>query len=156
MPNLMSSVANPDAKSLISRMKQGHRHAQTYPPGSAAAWLLADLATHAKQLVLILTADPLQAQRLAHEIGLVNPSLRVRMLPDWETLPYDGFSPHQDLISERLRTLHALQLNEVDVLTVPITTALYSLATPSFLAATPFLSNKKTNLMRPLCVISWC
>ena len=146
MPNLMSSVANPDAKSLISRLKPGQRLAQPYPPGSAAAWLLADLATQAKQLVLILTADPLQAQRLAHEIGLVNPSLRVRMLPDWETLPYDGFSPHQDLISERLRTLHALQLDEVDVLTVPVTTTLYRLAPPSFLAAYTFSFRQKDKL----------
>jgi transcription-repair coupling factor (superfamily II helicase) len=32
----------------------------------------------------------------------------VHLLPDWETLPYDSFSPHQDLISERLATLYAI------------------------------------------------
>jgi len=142
----MPIVANPDARSLLSRLKPGQRLTQPYPPGSAAAWQLADLAVQAKQLVLILTADPLQAQRLAHEIGLVSPGLRVRMLPDWETLPYDGFSPHQDLISERLRTLHALQQNEVDVLTVPVTTALYRLAPPSFLAAYTFSFKQKDKL----------
>ncbi|MDY0273790.1 MAG: transcription-repair coupling factor, partial [Advenella sp.] len=63
-------------------------------------------------------------------------------LPDWETLPYDGFSPHQDLISERLKTLHALMLEEVDILTVPVTTALYRLPPPSFLAAYSFSFKK--------------
>src|SRR5690606_41378376 len=53
-------------------------------------------------------------------------------------LPYDAFSPHQDLVSERLQTLHALMQHAVDVLLVPVTTALYRLAPPSFLAAYTF------------------
>ena len=142
----MPIVANPDALSLLARLKPGQRQVQPYPPGSAPAWMLADLAKHAKQLLLVLTADPLEAQRLAHEIALVKPDLRVRMLPDWETLPYDSFSPHQDLISERLRTLHALLQGEVDVLTVPVTTALYRLAPPSFLAAYTFSFKQKDTL----------
>jgi transcription-repair coupling factor (superfamily II helicase) len=142
----MPIVANPDAFSLLARLKPGQRQVQPYPPGSAPAWMLADLAKHAKQLLLVLTADPLEAQRLAHEIALVKPDLRVRMLPDWETLPYDSFSPHQDLISERLRTLHALLQGEVDVLTVPVTTALYRLAPPSFLAAYTFSFKQKDTL----------
>ena len=142
----MPIVANPEALSLLARLKPGQRQTQPYPPGSAAAWMLADLATHAKQLLLVVTADPLQAQRLAQEIALLKPDLRVRMLPDWETLPYDGFSPHQDLISERLRTLHALLQGDVDVLTVPVTTALYRLAPPSFLAAYTFSFKQKDKL----------
>lgn len=93
-----------------------------------------------------MTALPLQAQRLAQEISLVEPDLRVRMLPDWETLPYDSFSPHQDLVSERLRTLHALMHAEVDVLTVPVTTVQYRLAPPSFLAAYTFSFKQKERL----------
>lgn len=72
--------------------------------------------------------------------------LRVRQLPDWETLPYDAFSPHQDLISERLHTLHSLMMKTVDVLTVPVTTALYRLAPPSFLAAYTFSFKQKDKL----------
>jgi len=142
----MAIVANPDAKSLLARLKPGQRLTQSCPPGSADAWFIADLAINAQKLLLVLTADPLQAQRLAAEINLVNPDLRVRMLPDWETLPYDGFSPHQDLISERLRTLHALMCDEVDVLTVPVTTAQYRLAPPSFLAAYTFSFKQKDRL----------
>src|SRR5690606_37106223 len=101
-------------------------------------WMLADLARLSRATLLVLTADPLAAQRLTDEIHLLDPKLRIRPFPDWETLPYDSFSPHQDLISERLRTLHALTHEDVDILTVPVTTALYRLAPPSFLAAYTF------------------
>lgn len=142
----MAIVANSAAQFIFAKLKPGQRLLQPCPPGSADAWLLADLAAMADRLTLVLTADPLQAQRLATEIALVNPQLRVRMLPDWETLPYDGFSPHQDLISERLRTLHALMRREVDVLTVPVSTAQYRLPPPSFLAAYTFSFQQKDRL----------
>ena len=122
----------------LSALKAGTRYAQPQPPGSGDAWLLADLARQASKPLVILTAEPLQAQRLAEEIALFAPELRVRQLPDWETLPYDAFSPHQDLVSKRLQTLHALMQQAVDVLTVPVTTALYRLAPPAFLAAYTF------------------
>ncbi|CAM5323486.1 transcription-repair coupling factor [Eoetvoesiella caeni] len=124
--------------SLIRALKPGLRHAVPCPPGSGDAWLLADLARASQQTMVVFCADPLNAQRLAEEILLFAPELRVRQLPDWETLPYDSFSPHQDLISERLHTLHALMQGTVDILAVPITTALYRLAPPSFLAAYTF------------------
>lgn len=125
-------------RKVLATLKPGHRHTQFSPPGSGDAWLLADLARTSDQTLVVLCAEPLAAQRLADEILLFAPELRVRQLPDWETLPYDGFSPHQDLISERLRTLHALMQESVDILTVPITTALYRLAPPEFLAAYTF------------------
>jgi transcription-repair coupling factor (superfamily II helicase) len=48
----------------------------------------------------------------------------VAVFPDWETLPYDSFSPHQDLISERLATLWRIHSGTVDVVLLPATTAL--------------------------------
>ncbi len=63
---------------------------------------------------------------------------RVALLPDWETLPYDHFSPHQDLVSERLATLYRAARGECDVLVAAATTALYRLAPPSYLAAFTF------------------
>ena len=53
----------------------------------------------------IVTAEPADTQRLADELPFFAPDLRIALFPDWETLPYDTFSPHQDLISERLATL---------------------------------------------------
>ena len=132
------SLSLPSTQDVLAALRPGQRYSQPMPPGSGDACLIADLALQHKAPILVLCADPLTAQRLAEEILLFGPALRVRQLPDWETLPYDSFSPHQDLISERLRTLHALTMHEVDVLTVPVTTALYRLAPPSFLAAYTF------------------
>src|SRR5690606_25528935 len=118
--------------------KPEQRYAHPLPPGSGDGYLLAQLARSAGRSIVVLCADPLASQRLSEEIPLFAPELKLRQFPDWETLPYDGFSPHQDLVSERLRTLHALMQEEVDVLLVPVTTALYRLAPPEFLAAYTF------------------
>jgi len=139
--SLPSPTARPNVPATpatLTALKPGRRHAQPRPPGSGDACWLANLASRAGKPLVVLTADPLDAQRLTDEIPLFAPGLRVHQFPDWETLPYDGFSPHQDLISERLRTLHTLMRKELDVLTVPVTTALYRLAPPSFLAAYTF------------------
>lgn len=140
------TAALSSASTLLAALKTGLRFSHPRPPGSGDAWLLAQLAKEAGKTLVILTAEPLEAQRLSEEIPIFQPELKVRPLPDWETLPYDSFSPHQDLISERLRTLHALMQNEVDVLTAPITTALYRLAPPSFLAAYTFSFKQKDKL----------
>ena len=91
--------------------------------GSADALAIAQLASRGRMLVVI-TANPLDAQRLQDEIAWVAPGLRAHLLPDWETLPYDSFSPHQDLISERLSTLYAISRGETDIVLVPASTAL--------------------------------
>ncbi|MBI1905189.1 MAG: transcription-repair coupling factor, partial [Rhodocyclales bacterium] len=109
------------------------------PPlhGSADAFALAQLAGRGRML-LVVCAHPLDAQRLQDELKWVAPALRTHLLPDWETLPYDSFSPHQDLISERLATLYALSRGESDIVLVPASTALYRMAPPAFLAAYTF------------------
>ncbi len=119
--------------------------------GSSDALALADLArraAHDKRMVAVVSADPLSAQRLADEIPWFAPELRVALLPDWETLPYDQFSPHQDLVSERLATLYRISRGECDVVVVAATTALYRLAPPSYLAAFTFFLTQGTNARR--------
>jgi transcription-repair coupling factor (superfamily II helicase) len=88
--------------------------------------------------VTLISAGAQEAQRLAEEIAWFEPSLRVCLLPDWETLPYDSFSPHQDLVSERLATLYRIQQRDFDVALVPAQTALYRLCPPAYLAAHTF------------------
>ncbi|HBD32027.1 MAG TPA: transcription-repair coupling factor, partial [Cupriavidus sp.] len=61
-------------------------------------------------------------------------------------LPYDSFSPHQDLVSERLATLHDIQGGQCDVMLVPASTALYRLAPPAFLAAYTFFFKQGAKL----------
>ncbi len=110
-------------------------------PGSSDAIALAQLAVQCvrqKRMLAVVSADALAAQRLADEIPWFAPGLRVALLPDWETLPYDPFSPHHDLVSERLATLYRVSRGECDVLVVAATTALYRLAPPSYLAAFTF------------------
>ena len=90
----------------------------------------------------MVCADALDAQRLAEEIPYFEPALAVRQFPDWETLPYDILSPHQDLVSERLAALHQLLARDapgaLDVLVVPATTALGRLAPPSYVGGRTF------------------
>jgi transcription-repair coupling factor (superfamily II helicase) len=105
--------------------------------GSADALAISELATPQRPII-VLTANALDAQRLLDEIRWFAPKLTVSLLPDWETLPYDHFSPHQDLISERLATLYQISQSQCDIAIVPVTTALYRLAPPSYLGAYTF------------------
>jgi transcription-repair coupling factor (superfamily II helicase) len=127
----------------------GKRYTLPRPTGSADALLLARLGReHAGQqrLLAVFTAEPADAQRLADELAFFEPGLRVALFPDWETLPYDTFSPHQDLISERLATLWRIHSGDVDVVLLPASTALTRLAPPSFLAGTTFHFKQKSKL----------
>ena len=115
-----------------------------YSP-SADALALSRLAQRGRLLVAV-SASPLEAQRLAEEIAWFAPALRSHLLPDWETLPYDGFSPHQDLVSERLATLHAVSRQECEVLIVAASTAVTRLAPPAFLLGHTFFMKKGERL----------
>ncbi len=127
----------------------GHRFTLPRPLGSADALLLARLAQARKaegRLLAVFTAEPADTPRLAEELPFFAPELRVSVFPDWETLPYDTFSPHQDLISERLATLWAVRNGEVDVVLMPASTALTRLSPPSFMAGTTFNFKQKSRL----------
>ncbi len=117
--------------------KPGQRLDLPALPGAADALALAQLAKPGR-LLLAVAASPVDAQRLQQETLWFAPALRVHLLPDWETLPYDSFSPHQDLISERLATLYAVSRGECDVLVTAATTALTRLSPPAYLAAHSF------------------
>jgi transcription-repair coupling factor (superfamily II helicase) len=105
--------------------------------GSADALALAQLAARARP-VLAISSSALDAQRLVEEVAWFAPQLRVCLLPDWETLPYDSFSPHQDLVSERLASLYRIQRGDFDLAVVPAQTALVRLCPPAYLAARTF------------------
>src|SRR4051794_25499079 len=125
----------------LPKLHPGRRMTLPRPAGSADALLLARLAQRELQegrLTAIVAADANDAQRLLDEICFFAPELRVALFPDWETLPYDQFSPHQDLISERLATLWGIVQREADLVLVPASTALYRVAPPSFLAGYTF------------------
>ena len=137
----------------LPKLIPGKRFTLPRPVGSADALLLAQLGLREKsqhKVTAIITADALDAQRLIDEMAFFAPELRCVLFPDWETLPYDTFSPHQDLISERLATLWRIsQRNKdtgADVVLVPATTALYRLAPRAFLAGYTFHFKVKQKL----------
>jgi transcription-repair coupling factor (superfamily II helicase) len=105
--------------------------------GSSDALALARLA-QSQRPVVVFCARATEAQRLKEEIAWFAPQLAVLLLPDWETLPYDHFSPHHDLVSERLATLYRIMREDFDVALVPAPTALTRLAPPSYLAGRSF------------------
>lgn len=129
--------------SSASSPPSGHR--QSGLVGAADALYLAGLARSTAPLVVVC-AGAWDANRLTEELRWFDPELRICVLPDWETLPYDTFSPHPDLISERLATLYQISRSEFDIAVVALSTALYRLAPPAFLAAYTFFLKQKDTL----------
>jgi len=113
--------------------------------GSSDALALAQWARLGRP-VAVVCASALDAQRLRDEIPWFAPDVRVSLFPDWETLPYDNFSPHHDLISERLETLYRITTGDCNVVIVPASTALHRLPPPSYLAAYTFFIKQGTQL----------
>jgi transcription-repair coupling factor (superfamily II helicase) len=129
--------------------RDGQRFTLSGLNGSSDAAVIAQQAvTHrsAFSVMVIICANALDAARLHEEIPVFAPDLKVRLLPDWEILPYDAFSPHQDLVSERLATLHELLIGHCDIVLMPVTTAIQKLGPPSFLAAHTFFFKKGDKL----------
>ena len=122
----------------------------TYPipkPREKSRWLnlsqgslplaLARYLPH-KRLKVVLTQDAEQALRLQTAWLFFRPHDTAVFLPDWETLPYERFSPHQDLVSERLSALWQIKSGAADVLFVPVATAMQKLPPVPFLAGRTF------------------
>src|SRR5258708_21020663 len=94
------------------------RRRYTRLTGSADALALSRLAAAEKPLAVV-TATALDAQRLVEGIAWFAPSFRGCLLPDWGTLPYDQFSPHQDLVSERLPPLPPIHRGALHLTALP-------------------------------------
>ncbi len=125
----------------VPLVKAGQRYAFAGSHASSDALLIARYFNDNRErlpLLAVVCAQTTDALRLQQELTWYAPDARVRLLPDWETLPYDTFSPHQDLVSERLATLHDLGEKRCDIVLVPATTALYRMAPASFMAAYTF------------------
>jgi transcription-repair coupling factor (superfamily II helicase) len=76
----------------------------------------------------VVAGDPQEADRLRDEIAFfAAPDLDVHLLPDAETLPYDAFSPHPDITSQRLRTLSRIPNMERGVVIAALSTLMQRL-----------------------------
>ncbi|MDR1530042.1 MAG: transcription-repair coupling factor [Burkholderiales bacterium] len=110
--------------------------------GSGDAFALAQVAARSagdRRILCVLCEETANALRLEEELRWCLPELKIAVFPDWETLPYDPFSPHQDLISDRLVTLYRMMRREIDIVLVAASTALQRLTPSSHLAAHTFM-----------------
>ncbi|MCY4282983.1 MAG: transcription-repair coupling factor [Gammaproteobacteria bacterium] len=107
-------------------------------PGCGKALALATAARERDSLFVVIAADQAGAQRLMEELAFFNPpgsGLPLRSFPDWETLPYDRFSPYQDIVSERLATLVELRAMRAGILVVAVSTLMQRLPPAAYLHA---------------------
>ena len=118
--------------SLPSSPKQ--RRQWNTPHGSALALALAESGRRHAGLVVVVARDTHAAHALEAEIAIfAGDDLEVLQFPDWETLPYDLFAPHPDIVSQRVSTLYRLPGLGRGVLVVPIATLMQRLAPRSFI-----------------------
>ncbi len=133
--DVLASTNSPLQPVLPSDTTATLRWCQLY--GSSCALALAATAVQHQGLVLIIAPDSQTALHLEMELNFFTQSAGqpcpTLVFPDWETLPYDIFSPHQDIVSQRLATLYRLPSQHQGILIVPVATLLQRLAPRSYL-----------------------
>ena len=108
--------------------------------GCADALALATAIQTYQRLFIIVTPDAHSASRLEHELAFfLNHSQPILHFPDWETLPYDVFSPLPEIVSERLQTLTTLPTVKSGALIVAVNTLMNRITPPEFLAQQTFV-----------------
>lgn len=110
--------------------------------GAATSVAIADAVTKRSGLTLVIVRDSLEAERVAEELKFFLQRTPVLLFPDWETLIYDSFSPHQDIISDRLKILNELPVTKSGVLVVPASTLMQKLAPREFTLGSSFSLDK--------------
>ncbi|GAB2999403.1 transcription-repair-coupling factor [Arenimonas maotaiensis] len=103
--------------------------------GAALAYALLRHARAADTLQLVVTPDSFGAQQLEQDLRAFRPELPILHFPDWETLVYDQFSPHPDLVSQRIDCLYRLPGSRRGVLVVPVSSLMQRIAPAEWIAA---------------------
>ncbi len=120
-------------------MRAGETLAWQGLAGSGRGLAIATAAETLHGPLLVITASSFSAQRLEDEIRFYASGLTILPLPDWECLPYDVFSPHQDIISQRLETLYRLPELKNGVVLASVSTLMHRLPPPEYVTAHSFL-----------------
>ncbi len=111
--------------------------------GCSQDLLLAKTAMEFKGVILLITSDINSAYQTQNNIKFFSgDQLNVSVFPDWETLPYDVFSPLEDIISERLKLLYQLPRMQQAVLIVPASTLMQRLAPTEYVDANALVIKK--------------
>ncbi|CAG9001188.1 MAG: Transcription-repair-coupling factor [Candidatus Celerinatantimonas neptuna] len=106
MTELFSNLPHPE--------KTGVQKSLGHLPGNSITLAIYQYIRQSPQSVVIITENSSAALRLEHELTGLNLQRPVTLLPDWETLPYDTFSPHQEVISSRLKALYQITNTPTD------------------------------------------
>ncbi|EGU46942.1 transcription-repair coupling factor [Vibrio ichthyoenteri ATCC 700023] len=125
-------MSKPSLLNLVNPQGAGDRKFVGNLPGSALALAIAELAEQYSGHTLLATPDPQSALKLQQELEQFTDH-SVRLFPDWETLPYDNFSPHQEIISDRIARLYQLPTQSDGITIVPINTLLQRQSPRDFL-----------------------
>ena len=112
----------------------------------ADALAISEIAEQNAGLTVVVTPDTRSALRLSRVLAELS-RLDVRLFPDWETLPYDTFSPHQEIISSRLSALFYLQQAKKGIFLLPIATLMQRLCPPQYLQHNVLLIKKGDRLV---------
>ncbi|MBT2142928.1 MULTISPECIES: transcription-repair coupling factor [unclassified Rhodanobacter] len=118
----------------------------TPPHGSGRALLLAEAARTHEGLLVVVARDTQRAQALESELKIFAGGLPVLHFPDWETLPYDAFSPHPEIVSQRIATLYQLPNVKRGVLVVPVATLMQRIAPRSHITGSGLVLAKRQKL----------
>ena len=116
------------------------------PAGSSWALNVAEAARDHQGLLVVVTRDTQRAHTLEDELKIFAGALPVLHFPDWETLPYDVFSPHPEIVSQRIATLYQLPSVRRGVLVVPVGTLMQRLAPRSHVTGSGLVLNKGQKL----------
>lgn len=114
-------------------------------PG-ADALAISEITEQNQNLTVVVTPDTRSAVRLSRVLSELS-SQNVCLFPDWGTLPYDTFSPHQEIISSRLSALFHLQNAKKGIFLLPISTLMQRLCPPQYLQHNVLLIKKGDRLV---------
>jgi len=118
----------------IPQSNEGHplRIGQLY--GCSRSLLLAEQVSAFPGLSVIVCSDMADAEQVEQEVGFFSHRIpEIYRFPDLETLPYDQFSPHQDIISERIKCLATISYARGGLLILPISTLMQKVTPPEFI-----------------------
>lgn len=126
---------------LPAALKSGFTSARKFVgsfPGASLGLTVASIASRCGSPVLVLCADGFECRSLGADLKAMAPDCQIRLFPDWETLPYDQLSPHQDIISSRLECLADLPFTQKGIIITPLSAVMPRLGPVGFIRGRSF------------------